>query len=162
MTPNTPGFEGPDLANALAVAHQQELDLHEYSEQVRAATDEFDPTFKIMYSARGGGYSDLGTMPSLEPNDGTVIVAVISAVFNPRITNITKIEILERKVGEPAVLTLKHTRYTIYKADCVGLDREGNELIIMAGTHETGVPLDENGARGIFIEKDSVRDFFSS
>lgn len=147
----------------MAQQAQAELELEEYTQQVRDTEDAYEPTFKIMWTARGGGFSDLGSMPNMPLDDGSMIVAAISAVFAPRITNITKIEVFRRRPGDPPGVFPPpvYTGYTNHKADTVGLDSAGEELVILCGTHVTGVPLDENGARDYFIEKDEVPGFFA-
>lgn len=109
--------------------------------------------FKVFHEELGSGYADVASYPA---DDGKMIVAGLRGVFNPNLTNHTEVDVFVRVPGQPIPLDRPvYTSRTVYKGDCIALDRQGRELIIFAGTHATGEPPAPNNKRRIFIEKDS-------
>lgn len=121
------------------------------------------PTFHVLHTAHGGGYSATATYP-LDADAERVPVVVFAGVrqvFNPRITNVSAIDLYVRRIGEPWPQVPTLTRYTLNKADTVTLCKNGLELQIYCGTHATGEgTLDPYGARDFWLEKDQIPDFF--
>lgn len=114
--------------------------------------------FKIFHEELGGGYIASASYPA---DDGRMIVAQIKGVYAPNLTNRTLVEVFVREPGQPIPIGNPiYSSETQFKADTIALDRQGRELIIFCGTHAVGEPPGPNNKRRIFIEKDSVRDFF--
>ena len=120
------------------------------------------PTFHVLHSAHGGGYS----ASDVYPKDGDrispiVVFAGVRQVFAPRITNVSAVDIYVRRPGESWPQTPTMTRYPINKADTVSICKNGRELQVYCGTHATGDGVqDLNGARAFWLEKDQIPDFF--
>lgn len=116
-----------------------------------------NPTFHILHTERGGGYTDIAVYPT---SGDTMVIAGIRQMFAPRVTNKSAIDIYVRGVGQPFPATPTYTRYTKHKADSIALKKYGRELQIFCGTHTTDQPLDPNGARDFFLEKDEIANVF--
>lgn len=120
------------------------------------------PTFHVLHQSHGGGY----TASDVYPKDGDrispiVVFAGVRQVFDPRITNVSAVDIYVRRPGEPWPQVPTMTRYTLNKADTVNVVKNGRELQLYCGTHATGNGvLDEFGARDYWCEKDQIPDFF--
>lgn len=143
----------------MAIEAQAELELTEYSQQVRDADAALAPTFHVLTEQLGGGYSATDTYPNkgeVEP----IVFAGVRQVFAPRITNISAVDLFVRFPGQAWPQTPMMTRYTVHKADTITLRRVGMELQIYCGTHQTDAPLGPNGERPYYQEKDQIPNFF--
>lgn len=120
------------------------------------------PTFHKLHGARGGGYSASDVYPKDTGDDisAVVVFAGVRQVFAPRITNVSAVDLYVRRPPARWPDLPTETRYPIDKADTVTIVKNGLELQLYCGTHDTDVPPDGEGKRDFSLEKDQIPNFF--
>lgn len=114
---------------------------------------------RIVLSFMGSSIIDMATYPA---DDTKSIVAILRPVFAPKLTNDVAIDVYVRTTGTEFKDRLIKTCYPNFKADTVGLDRDGTTLKVFAGTHDPDkTKVDANGKRPNQLEVEDVLAVFA-